>query len=179
MQRAAGSILRLLLMLLLLTTLTSLAARCGLARASRPRHHPGPALGTYRLLLALDGDCATQDPAASLVAAGGSTSNMAKVFDRTRGNRIVGTIAGLSRGVFSLDWAGMEHLAVAGGDCAVRVFDVSGPAGTDTPAVGSGGGKAAGSTSVGGAGGGGESKDSASESKAAGESEGKGSEGKE
>jgi len=118
----------------------------------------------------------SKDPAASLIAAGGSTSNMAKVFDRTRGNRIVGTIAGLSRGVFSLDWSGTEHLAVAGGDCAVRVFDVTGTAGPDVPAVGSGGGKAAG-VSSGGAGSGGESKD-ASEAKA-GESEGKGSEGKE
>ena len=47
-----------------------------------------------------------------------------QVFDRTCGNAVVGTIAGLSRGVFSLDWHQDKLLAVAGGDCAVRLFAV-------------------------------------------------------
>ena len=47
-----------------------------------------------------------------------------QVFDRTAGNAVVGTIAGLSRGVFSVDWSADKMLAVAGGDCAVRLFKV-------------------------------------------------------
>lgn len=46
------------------------------------------------------------------------------MFDRTADNAIVGTIAGLSRGVFSVDWSSNQVLAVAGGDCAVRLFKV-------------------------------------------------------
>lgn len=60
----------------------------------------------------------------NLIAAGGSNANMAKVFDRDNGNALVGTIAGLSRGVFALDWHNDDLLAVAGGDCSVRLFKV-------------------------------------------------------
>jgi len=60
-----------------------------------------------------------------LIAAGGYNSNMARVFDRTTGNQIVGTLAGLSRGVFSVAFGTRNRLAVAGGDAAVRIFDVA------------------------------------------------------
>ena len=66
--------------------------------------------------------CMEQD--GRLIAAGGYNVNMAKVFDRTAGNSIVGTLAGLSRGVFSVDFGPENRLAVAGGDAAVRLFDV-------------------------------------------------------
>ncbi len=36
----------------------------------------------------------------------------------------MGTVAGLTRGVFSLDWLQHRVLAVAGGDAAVRLFEV-------------------------------------------------------
>ena len=47
-----------------------------------------------------------------------------QVFDRKAGNRVVGTVAGLTKGVFALDWYQHRFLAVAGGDAAVRVFEV-------------------------------------------------------
>jgi hypothetical protein len=53
-----------------------------------------------------------------------TTLPRAQVFDRAAGNKLVGTVAGLSRGVFSVDMAGSSMLALAGGDCAVRVFQV-------------------------------------------------------
>jgi len=68
----------------------------------------------------------SNDPGMSLIGAGGTTANQAKVFDRKHGNKIVGTIAGLSRGVFSMDFRGSQEVAVAGGDAAVRVFSISG-----------------------------------------------------
>ena len=40
-----------------------------------------------------------------LIAAGGSGANEAKVFDRHAGNAVVGTVTGLSRGVFTLDFS--------------------------------------------------------------------------
>jgi hypothetical protein len=47
-----------------------------------------------------------------------------QVFDRSAGNRVVGTVSGLTKGVFSLDWYQHRLLALAGGDAAVRVFEV-------------------------------------------------------
>jgi hypothetical protein len=61
----------------------------------------------------------------SLVAAGGSGTNEAKVFNRDANNRLVGTIAGLSRGVFTLDFAPQgDKMVVAGADAAIRIIDV-------------------------------------------------------
>ena len=60
-----------------------------------------------------------------LVAAGGSGTNEAKVFDRTADNALVGTVSGLSRAVFTLDFSHDDSkLAVAGGDAAIRVLGI-------------------------------------------------------
>ena len=56
-----------------------------------------------------------------------------QVFDRSAGNRIVGTVAGLTRGVFSVDWHQHRLLAIAGGDAAVRLYEIQD--GLDTPAA--------------------------------------------
>mmetsp|Transcript_50446 Transcript_50446/g.121434 ORF Transcript_50446/g.121434 Transcript_50446/m.121434 type:complete len:389 (-) Transcript_50446:90-1256(-) len=79
----------------------------------------------------------SNDAEHSLIGAGGTTANQAKVFDRMRGNKIIGTIAGLSRGIFSLDFKGSEEVAIAGGDAAVRIFSISGgsPAGSEAPSA--------------------------------------------
>ncbi len=59
------------------------------------------------------------------VAAGGSGANEAKVFDTMRNNAVVGTVTGLHRGVFSVDFSPeSQKLAIAGGDAAIRVFDI-------------------------------------------------------
>ncbi|KAJ0405858.1 hypothetical protein P43SY_001590 [Pythium insidiosum] len=61
-----------------------------------------------------------------LIAAGGSGTNEAKVFNHADPqNRLVGTIAGLSRGVFTLDFAPLgDKMVVAGADSAIRIIDV-------------------------------------------------------
>ena len=59
-----------------------------------------------------------------LIAAGGSGANEAKVFDHKNGNKLIGTVAGLSRAVFSVDWGMSNHLAIAGGDHSIRVCQV-------------------------------------------------------
>ncbi len=60
----------------------------------------------------------------NLIAAGGSGANEAKVFDRTNKNAVVGTITGLSRAVFTVDWGLENELAIAGGDNTIRVCQV-------------------------------------------------------
>lgn len=60
----------------------------------------------------------------SMIAAGGFNDNIAKVFDRNEANTTIGTLAGLTRGVFSVAWGESGRLAIAGGDAAVRIFDV-------------------------------------------------------
>jgi hypothetical protein len=48
-----------------------------------------------------------------------------QVFDRTKNNAIVGTVTGLSRGVFTLDFSpDGTKMAVAGGDAAIRIIDI-------------------------------------------------------
>lgn len=66
----------------------------------------------------------SKDAGGSLIAAGGSGSNEAKVFDRSDGYSCVGSLTGLTRGVFTLDWHQNRLLACAGGDAAVRLFEV-------------------------------------------------------
>lgn len=61
------------------------------------------------------------------VAAGGSGANEAKVFDTHNNNSIVGTVTGMARGVFSVDFSPetqTQKLAIAGGDASIRVFDI-------------------------------------------------------
>lgn len=67
----------------------------------------------------------------SLIAAGGSGANEAKVFDRSNGNKIVGTVAGLSRAIFSVDWGIDNSLAIAGGDHSIRICQVENVADKD------------------------------------------------
>lgn len=65
------------------------------------------------------------DPSGTLIAAGGSSKNEAKIFDRTVGNALVGTVAGLSRGVYSIDFNhDGSKFVVAGGDATVRLFSI-------------------------------------------------------
>jgi COMPASS component SWD3 len=60
-----------------------------------------------------------------LIAAGGTGTNEAKVFDRAAGNKLVGTVAGLSRGVYTVDFDPLgRKLAVAGGDSAIRILSI-------------------------------------------------------
>lgn len=60
------------------------------------------------------------------IAAGGSGANEAKVFDRLNNNSIVGTVTGMNRGVFAVDFSPDEpKLAIAGGDASVRLVDLS------------------------------------------------------
>ncbi|OQR95769.1 hypothetical protein THRCLA_07583 [Thraustotheca clavata] len=67
----------------------------------------------------------SKDPKSSLIAAGGSGSNEGKVFDHEAANKLVGTVAGLSRGVFTLDFGPQgDKLALAGADSAIRIIDV-------------------------------------------------------
>ncbi|OQR96839.1 hypothetical protein ACHHYP_13205 [Achlya hypogyna] len=67
----------------------------------------------------------SKDPRSRLIAAGGSGSNEGKVFDHDAGNKLVGTVAGLSRGVFTLDFGPQgDKLALAGADAAIRIIDI-------------------------------------------------------
>lgn len=61
-----------------------------------------------------------------LFAAGGSGSNETKVFDHSCGNEIIGTISGLTRGVYTLDFSPTDPtlLAIGGGDTSVRIISV-------------------------------------------------------
>lgn len=59
------------------------------------------------------------------IAAGGSGANEAKIFDTEKNNAIVGTVTGLSRGVFSVDFSPeSQKIAIAGGDASIRIFDI-------------------------------------------------------
>lgn len=67
----------------------------------------------------------SKDVAGRFIAAGGSGANEAKVFDRLSNNSIVGTVTGLTRGVFALDFSPNEQkIAIAGGDASIRLLDV-------------------------------------------------------
>ena len=67
----------------------------------------------------------SKDPTGRFIVAGGSGSNEAKVFDHLAGNSVVGTVTGLTRGVFSVDFsADGEKVAIAGGDSCIRILDV-------------------------------------------------------
>eukprot|EP00341_Mesodinium_pulex_P005051 CAMPEP_0116897852 /NCGR_PEP_ID=MMETSP0467-20121206/6716_1 /TAXON_ID=283647 /ORGANISM="Mesodinium pulex, Strain SPMC105" /LENGTH=243 /DNA_ID=CAMNT_0004569677 /DNA_START=262 /DNA_END=994 /DNA_ORIENTATION=+ len=60
------------------------------------------------------------------IAAGGSGANEAKVFDHQNGNAVVGTVTGLTRGIFSVDFSpDNEKVAIGGGDACIRILDVA------------------------------------------------------
>jgi len=68
---------------------------------------------------------ATTGGKARFIAAGGSGLNEAKVFDHANGDAVVGTITGLSRGIFTLDFSpDNQKIAVAGGDFSIRILDI-------------------------------------------------------
>ena len=61
----------------------------------------------------------------NFIGAGGSGINEAKVFDHKNGDAVVGTITGLTRGIFTLDFSPDNSMvAVAGGDSTVRMLDI-------------------------------------------------------
>mmetsp|Transcript_12401 Transcript_12401/g.29104 ORF Transcript_12401/g.29104 Transcript_12401/m.29104 type:complete len:426 (+) Transcript_12401:80-1357(+) len=66
--------------------------------------------------------------AARYVAAGGSGANETRIFDRLAGSgqtALVGTVAGLNRGVFCVDWSPVQDkIAIGGGDGTIRILDV-------------------------------------------------------
>lgn len=60
------------------------------------------------------------------IAAGGSGANEAKVFDHLNNNEVVGTITGLARGVFAIDFSpDNQRLAIAGGDASIRILQIN------------------------------------------------------
>ena len=68
----------------------------------------------------------SKDPKGRFIAAGGSGTNEAKVFDHSNGNNVlIGTVANMSRGVFALDFSpDGTKIAVAGGDSSIRILDI-------------------------------------------------------
>jgi COMPASS component SWD3 len=63
----------------------------------------------------------------AFIAAGGSGSNEAKVFDHANNNALVGTVTGLERGIFTLDFSegDFKKFAIAGGDSTIRIIDIA------------------------------------------------------
>ena len=60
------------------------------------------------------------------IAAGGSGANEAKIFDHHKNNEIIGTITGLTRGVFAIDFSTDNNkVAIAGGDSTIRILQIS------------------------------------------------------
>mmetsp|Transcript_6833 Transcript_6833/g.6137 ORF Transcript_6833/g.6137 Transcript_6833/m.6137 type:complete len:352 (+) Transcript_6833:34-1089(+) len=59
------------------------------------------------------------------IAAGGSGANEAKVFDHSNNNTVVGTVTGLSRGIFTIDFSAENNkIAIGGGDSSIRILDI-------------------------------------------------------
>eukprot|EP01041_Mallomonas_annulata_P010247 gene10247-21378_t len=59
------------------------------------------------------------------IVAGGSNTNEAKVFDHHNHNAVIGTITGMSRGIFAVDFSPEgQKVAVAGGDSSIRILDI-------------------------------------------------------
>jgi len=60
-----------------------------------------------------------------MIAAGGSGANEAKLFDRRNGGAVFGTVMGLTRACYSVDFSNCgSMLAVGGGDGCVRVMSI-------------------------------------------------------
>eukprot|EP00927_Polykrikos_kofoidii_P022254 TRINITY_DN20818_c0_g2_i1.p1 TRINITY_DN20818_c0_g2~~TRINITY_DN20818_c0_g2_i1.p1 ORF type:complete len:464 (+),score=67.69 TRINITY_DN20818_c0_g2_i1:75-1394(+) len=61
-----------------------------------------------------------------MIAAGGGGANEAKLFDRQAGGAVFGTVMGLTRACYSVDFSHSGTMvAVAGGDGCVRVMTIS------------------------------------------------------
>lgn len=62
----------------------------------------------------------------SMIAAGGSGANEAKLFDRRNNGAVIGTVMGLSQACYSVDFSNSGSMfAVAGGDGCVRVMNIT------------------------------------------------------
>jgi WD40 repeat protein len=68
----------------------------------------------------------SKDEKGDFIVAGGSGANEAKVFDHKNGNALVGTLTGLTRGIFTADFSAgnTRKFAVAGGDATIRIIDI-------------------------------------------------------
>ena len=67
----------------------------------------------------------SKDSIGRFIAAGGSGSNEAKVFDHAADDALVGSVTGLTRGVFSVDFSQQrEKVAIGSGDHCIRILDV-------------------------------------------------------
>jgi len=63
--------------------------------------------------------------AGRFIAAGGSGSNEARVFDHSNANALVGVVTGLTRAVFTADFSPTSRsVAFAGGNSAIHIFNV-------------------------------------------------------
>lgn len=69
----------------------------------------------------------SKTPFSEMIVAGGSGANEAKLFDRQNGNAAFGTVMGMSRACYSVDFSNdASMVAVSGGDGCVRVVNVHG-----------------------------------------------------
>lgn len=67
----------------------------------------------------------SKDTHGRFIVAGGSGVNEAKVFDHVANNALVGTVTGLEKGVFTVDFSpDREKVAIAGGDACIRILNV-------------------------------------------------------
>jgi COMPASS component SWD3 len=67
----------------------------------------------------------SKEGAGRYIAAGGSGTNECKVFDHLNNNEVIGTVSGLSRGVFTIDFSpDNEKMAIAGGDASIRILHI-------------------------------------------------------
>lgn len=69
----------------------------------------------------------SKTPFSEMILAGGSGANEAKLFDRQNANAAFGTVMGMSRACYSVDFSNdASMVAVSGGDGCVRVVNVHG-----------------------------------------------------
>merc|ERR1712187_420020 len=68
----------------------------------------------------------SKNDGSSMIVAGGGGANEAKLFDRRAGGAVFGTVMGLTRACYSVDFSNNGSMvAVAGGDGCVRVMSLS------------------------------------------------------
>lgn len=72
----------------------------------------------------------SKEGSAKFIAAGGSGQNEAKIFDHINHNEVVGTVTGLHRGIFAIDFSpdvsnvNSQTVAIAGGDSSIRILEI-------------------------------------------------------